>query len=158
MDLKRSFLGQFTCDKRPKRTFAFSIVIAALTLSPIPLAAKPVTDLAVEWKGMATVTAFGTHSKLHPLNSVNSEKTNKPFGWNAYEEGRTLQVIKQQGRHVEFALITPRGTRAVFVGTMSADGKQLHAADSVRSLILTREGDRLSGCGTVRGGEGSFEN
>ena len=41
---------------------------------------------------------------------------------------------------------------------MSADGKQLHAADSVRSLILTREGDRLSGCGTVRGGEGSFEN
>ena len=141
-----------------RRTSAFSILIAFLALSPSPSPAKPVADLAIEWKGTATVTAFGTHSKLHPLHSTSSEKANRPAGWNAYQEGRTLQIVKQQGRHVEFALISPRGTRALFVGTLSADGKQLHAADNVRSLMLTREGNFFSGCGTVRGGDGTFEN
>jgi hypothetical protein len=136
----------------------FSILISLLSLSPVPSMAKPVTDLAAEWKGMATVTAFGVHSKLHPLHGVSSDKANKPSGWNAYEEERTLKIIKQRGRHVEFALISPRGTSSLFVGTLSGDGKQLMAADRYRSLMLTREGNRLSGCGTVRGGEGSFEN
>ena len=136
----------------------FSTLMAFLALSPISTTAKPLTDLPVEWKGTAAVTSFGLHSRLHPLHGVGSDKATKPSGWNAYEEARTLKIIKQQGRHVEFALITPRGTSTLFVGTLSADGKQLLAADSFRSLMLTREGNHFSGCGTVRGGEGSFEN
>lgn len=140
------------------RTPAFSVLIAFLALCPHPSPAQPIANLAVEWKGTATVTAFGTHSKLHPLHSAGPGKANKPAGWNAYQEDRTLKIIKQQGRHVEFAIILPRGARALFVGTFSADGKQLHAVDSVRSLMLTREGNRFSGRGTVRSSEGSFEN
>jgi hypothetical protein len=98
------------------------------------------------------------HSKLHPLYGVASEKAAKPSGWNAYEEVRTMKITRQQGRHVEFALITPRGTSTLLVGTLSADGKRLFGADNFRSLMLAREENRFSGCGTVRGGEGSFEN
>jgi len=156
--LKTSFSMAELVLRLPRRSSIFLILISFLALSPVPSRAKPVTDLAIEWKGMATVTAFGMHSKFHPLYGVASEKANKPSGWNAYEEERTLKIIKQQGRHVEFALISPRGISSLFVGTLSADGKQLVAADSFRSLTLTREGNRFSGCGTVRGGEGSFEN
>jgi hypothetical protein len=132
--------------------------MAFLALSPISTTAKPRTDLPVEWKGTVTVTSFGTHSKLHPLQGVGSEKASKPLKWNVYEEARTLKIVRQQGRHVEFELITPRETSALLVGTLSADGKQLFAADSFRSLLLTREENRLSGCGTVRGGDGSFKH
>ena len=139
-------------------TSVFSLLMAFLALSPISTPAKPWRDLPVEWKGTATITSFGVHSKLHPLHGVGSEKATKPSGWNAYEEGRTLKIVRQQGRHVEFVIITPRGTSALFVGTFSGDGKQLIAADGFRTLMFTREGNRLSGCGTVRGGEGDFEN
>ena len=142
----------------PRMTSLISILMAALALSPISTTAKPLTDLPVEWKGTATVTSFGMHSKLHPLYGVASEKAAKPSGWNAYEEVRTMKITRQQGRHVEFALITPRGTSTLLVGTLSADGKRLFGADNFRSLMLAREENRFSGCGTVRGGEGSFEN
>ena len=55
-------------------------------------------------------------------------------------------------------LISPRGYRQVMVGTLSADGKLLQVVDSTRDFSLSVNGDKLSGCGSIHGIGGTFEN
>lgn len=138
--------------------FAFAGIYGLLLSGPQPISAQTAATFPREWKGIATVTAMGVHNPHHPLHRTNTGQSQTPPSWNSYQEARTLQVLRQQGRHLELALISPRGNRAFLNGTLSADGRQLQVVDSIRSITLARQGNQLSGCGAVRGSDGTFDH
>lgn len=131
---------------------------SAVIAAPLPSFSLPAPALRSEWKGMATVTAVGAPTRLHPQHKSNLPAGNPATSWNAYHEMRTLQIVRQQGRHLEIALTSPRGYRRLMLGTLSADGRQLRIVDSTRDFSLTIDGDRMSGCGSVRGGDGTYDH
>jgi hypothetical protein len=132
-------------------------IISTVGLLPMSSLAQSIPVLRTEWKGIATVTAVGAPTPIHPHNKANVAPGDAVTSWNAYQEVRSLQVIKQQGRHMELALISPRGYRRLMLGTLSVDGKQLQVVDATRDFLLSIDGDKMSGCGSVRGDDGSFE-
>lgn len=133
-------------------------LVSTVAMASIPSVAQAVPVLSKEWKGIATVTAMGAPTQLHPQHASNLTTGKAPITWNAYEETRTLQIIRQQGRHLELALTSPRGYRRLMLGTLSADGRQLQIVDSTRDFSMTIAGDTMSGCGSVRGGDGTFDH
>jgi len=133
-------------------------LVSSVAMAPIPSRAQNIPILKKEWKGASTATIVGTPTPFHPKHKANIGRANPPTGFNAFQEARTLEILSQHGRHLQMALISPRGYRQVMVGTLSADGKTLQVVDSTRELSLFVNGDQLSGCGSVRGIGGTFEN
>ncbi len=133
-------------------------LVSSVVMAPIPSRAQSIPVLKKEWQGTSTATVVGAATPFHPRHKANIGAANPPTDWNAFQEARTLNILKQQGRHLEMALISPRGYRQVMVGTLSADGKLLQVVDSTRDLSLSVNGDKLSGCGSVRGIGGTFEH
>lgn len=133
-------------------------LVSSVAMAPIPSRAQSIPVLKKEWQGTSTATVVGAATPFHPRHKANIGAANPPTDWNAFQEARTLHILKQQGRHLEMVLISPRGYRQVMVGTLSADGKLLQVVDSTRDFSLSVNSDKLSGCGSVRGIGGTFEN
>ena len=132
---------------------------ASLSFSLLaPSIAAEAIKLPREWKGTATVTAYGVHTQMHPKHRVNAPSDQASNGWNNYVEARTLRVVNQVGRHVELLLISPRGNQAPMLGTLSADSRELQIVDGIRSFSLYISGKNLSGCGVARGSDGNFQH
>lgn len=104
-------------------------------LIPMASMAQSIPVLRTEWKGIATVTAMGAPTQIHPWHQANVVSGDAITTWNAYQELRSLQVLKQQGRHIQLALVSPRGYQRLMLGTLSTDGKQLRVVDVTRDFF-----------------------
>ena len=106
---------------------------------------------------MVSSTSMGATWKGHPKHADNVEDKNKALDWNFYEAPRTLTVLRQEGRHLELLLKTPKAELPYpSVGTLSADGKQIAITSKHQKTILNISGNTLSGCGISRGNNGTF--
>ena len=116
-----------------------------------PAPPENIPTLPKEWRGTLTNTSIGAQTPNNPNH------TKAPKGWNIVDEARTLTVLRQEGRHLEFLLKSPRGEWK-YIGTLSQDGKQLQMASKIHDLPMTVSGNTMSGCGSARGGDGSFSH
>ena len=121
------------------------------------MVAQTIPTLSKEYVGASTTTSIGAHSSFNPNHHTNvgSEKAVK--GWNIYSGPSTLSIVRQEGRHVEMLNKNSRG-ELTWIGTLSSDGKQIAVAAQAAQMIFTVSEDLISGCGTVRGRDGSFEH
>ena len=128
------------------------------TTSSAPLAAAPaVPTLSKEWTGRVTATAIGAQNKHQPLHEAHVGADNAAKDYTNYDEVRTLTIIRQEGRHVE-ALFKSRRSESLFVGTLSADGKQLMFATPTSYLDVSLSEGKMLACSSGRGMDGSFEH
>lgn len=116
-----------------------------------PVISQNIPILPKEWRGILTNTSIGAQTPNNPNHAK------APKGWNVVDEARTLTVLRQEGRHLEFLLKSPRGEWK-YIGTLSQDGKQLQMASKIHDLPMTLSGNTMSGCGSARGGDGSFSH
>ncbi|CAN1491896.1 hypothetical protein MCEZE4_00230 [Burkholderiaceae bacterium] len=128
-------------------SFSFSICTVAQTIPALPK----------EWKGTITATAIGANQKMSPNHHENIGKDKSAKGWNTYSESRTLKIVRQEGRHLEILFKSSRGEQ-IWAGTLSKDGKQVMLASKNASYLFSISADTLSGCGTSRGMDGSFDH
>ncbi len=128
---------------------AYCINLTAGTTPPALTQSVPV--LPKEWRGTLTNTSIGAQTPNNPNHAK------APKGWNIVDETRTLTVLRQEGRHLEFLLKSPRGEWK-YIGTLSQDGKQLQLTSKIHDLPMTLSGNAMSGCGSARGGGGSFSH
>ena len=98
-----------------------------------------------------------TNTSIGAQTPNNPNHAKAPKGWNIADEARTLTVLRQEGRHLEFLLKSPRGEWK-YIGTLSQDGKQLQMASKIHDLPMTVSGNTMSGCGSARGGDGTFSH
>ena len=128
---------------------AFCLDFIAGTSPSVPPQDAP--TLPKEWRGTLTNTSIGAQTPNNPNHAK------APKGWNIVDEARTLTVLRQEGRHLEFLLKSPRGEWK-YIGTLSQDGKQLQMASKIHDLPMTISGSTMSGCGSARGGDGTFSH
>ena len=128
---------------------AFCLDFIAGTSPPAPPQDAPI--LPKEWRGTLTNTSIGAQTPNNPNHAK------APKGWNIVDEARTLTVLRQEGRHLEFLLKSPRGEWK-YIGTLAQDGKQLQMASKIHDLPMTVSGNTMSGCGSARGGDGTFSH
>lgn len=134
------------------------ILIALTLVGSLTLAhAQSIPTLPKEWTGTITVSSVGTPIKHQPGHEGNVGKEKSPKGVHFFTDPRTLTLVRQQGRHVEFIHSSGRFSSPE-VGVISADGKQLMVIAKGYSTLMTISGDKLSGCGTTRGNDGTFEH
>ena len=115
------------------------------------VASQDAPTLPKEWRGTLTNTSIGAQTPNNPNHAK------APKGWNIVDEARTLTVLRQEGRHLEFLLKSPRGEWK-YIGTLSQDGKQLQMASKIHDLPMIVSGNTMSGCGSARGGDGTFSH
>lgn len=143
--------------KRTARNLAALLVAAAL-LTPQISQAKSTPVLAKEWNGTLTLTSIGATSVHNPTHKSNREGGQEaPPTWNSYVQPRKVIITKQEGRHIEFTVRGPR-VDSFWIGTLSADGKEITYASKHGAGSAKIEGDRMHGCGTSRGIDGNFEH
>ena len=134
-----------------KKFFLFLIasVFSGSTLSQtIPILSK-------EWTGVLTLTSMGSTTMNNP--NYKSSENNNNQDWNSYTQPRKLTIKKQEGRSLEILVRGPR-VESVWVGTLSADGKEIVLAGKHASGLLKIVGNQMHGCGTSRGMDGNFEH
>ena len=117
--------------------------------------AQSIPVLPKEWKGTVTATSMGATNHHNPNHHTLVGKDKAPTGWNVYEEVRTLTIIRQEGRHLEAIMKSPRGHENQLIGTLSKDGKQIQFATKGGNILVSLSGDTLSACGTARGTDGA---
>jgi len=132
------------------------IFLAAMLTSSISMA-QTIPTLAKEWTGTITVSSIGAPIKHHPGHESHVGKDKSPQGVNFFSEPRTLTVVKQEGRHVEFIHKSARFSNTE-VGVISADGKKVIISAKGYSVLMEINGDQFSGCGTTRGNDGTFDH
>ena len=125
--------------------FGFSASILAQT------AALP--QLPKNWSGLVSVTSMGNTYQT----KINGAPKNDVMSFNAFDIPATITILKQEGRHLEF-LYRSANYESRYVGTLSMDGKQIQIAYQQGSGIYILEGNKLSGCGSGRGGKGTFKD
>jgi hypothetical protein len=145
--------GTFTHWFNNYKSFCIDLAVGATP----PVLTQNIPVLPKEWRGMVSSTSMGATWKGHPKHADNVEDKNKALDWNFYEAPRTLTVLRQEGRHLELLLKTPKAELPYpSVGTLSADGKQIAITSKHQKTILTVSGNTLSGCGISRGNDGTF--
>jgi len=133
------------------------LLVIALSFASAALA-QSIPVLPKEWKGTMTATSMGATNNHNPNHHTLVGKDKAPTGWNVYEEVRTLTITRQEGRHLEAIMKSPRGHEKQLIGTLSKDGKQIQITSKHGAILVSLSGDTLSGCGTGRGSDGSFEH
>ena len=114
--------------------------------------------LPKEWKGTVTTTGVGATNHRSPNHNDHVGKEKHVPGWNIHEEAITLTITRQEGRHLEAVMKSPRGHERWLIGAFSADGKQIQAATRGGACIFTLSGDTLSASGSGRGSDGDFDH
>jgi hypothetical protein len=134
------------------------LIFASISLSFCAATfAQTIPTLPKEWKGTSTTTSIGAHSSFNPNHPSNVGADKSAKGWNIYNNPSTLTITRQEGRHVEMVNKNSRG-ELVWVGTLSADGKQIAVAAKAAQMLFTVSKNTISGCGTVRGRDGTFDH
>ena len=93
--------------------------------------------LPKEWKGTVTTTSVGATTQQSPNHHHHRSKEKHIPGWNTYEETRTLTITRQEGRHLEVVMKSSRGHDYWWIGTLSADGKQIQVATRGGAFLFT---------------------
>ena len=123
--------------------------------SPVASSKQALATLPKVWTGVIAATSIGDPSK-HNLNiDANGGKEKAVKGWSAYDGLRTMTIIRQQGRHIEFLWKSPN-LEDKWIGMLSADGKQMQITNQYASGLWRIDGDRISGCATGSGSKGTF--
>ena len=117
--------------------------------------AADIEMLPIEWVGVwswSKIGAFSTHHEnFDPqADAVISE-------WNTIEEPFTLRILRQSGRHLQIALISPQAESAV-VGMLSRDGSVLAITSPHGSYLLNISQDSMTGTGHARSHESNLEH
>lgn len=130
---------------------AFALVLIYIT----PAHSQTYPTLPKNWTGSVAIASIGSTSKLRQDYKTNSGKT-----WSTIEEPRTLRITQQSGRFLEMKLSTPRDKDAkVWAGVISQDGQKLYVTSPTATITFDiKEGNKLSGCGSVRGDNGTYEH
>lgn len=143
--------------KRTARNLV-ALLSATVLLTPQISYAQNVPMLAKEWNGTLTLTSIGAtsiHNPTHKMHRDDGQET--PLTWNSYVQPRKVVITKQDGRHIEFTVKGPR-VDSFWIGTLSADGKEIVYASKHGSGTAKIQGDRMTGCGASRGIDGNFEH
>jgi hypothetical protein len=144
--------GTFTHWFNNYKSFCIDLAVGATP----PVLPQNIPVLPKQWQGLVTTTSMGATWKGNPKHADDVGDKNKALDWNFYEAPRTLTVLRQEGRHLELLLKTPKAEPNRFVGTLSADGKQIAVRSKHFKTILNVSGNTLSGCGNTRGNDGTF--
>lgn len=127
-------------------------------LGPLAVQAQNTPILAKEWNGTLTLTSIGATSVHNPMHKTNrSDGQSAQPTWNSYVQPRKITITKQEGRNLEFVVKGPK-VESLWVGTLSADGKEIVYASKHGAGSLKIQGNKMSGCGTSRGIDGNFEH
>lgn len=128
----------------------FMLLVLGSTFS-FSVFSQTVPSLPKEWKGEVSATSIGVvHNAANPNVSAQA--------WNTYDESRTINITRQEGRHLELEIKNPRGAVRL-IGTISKSGKQMVVADQGGgSFTFEISGRSLSGCGVSRGNSGTFDS
>lgn len=114
--------------------------------------------LAKEWSGTLTLTSIGATSVHNPTHQANrSDSEEETPAWNSYVQHRKIIITKQEGRHIAFTVKGP-SVDSFWVGTLSADGKEVVYSSKHGAGTGKIEGDRMTGSGHSRGIDGNFEH
>ena len=124
--------------------------------TPTPTSSQNVPVLAKVWTGILSATNIGIPT-LHDQNHEANVNKVKPIDGltNHDETPRTIKIIRQEGRHIEFLYISPRA-KTKFVGMLSVDGKQMQVTSGYSMGIWSVTADKISGCAFSRGMDGTF--
>jgi len=112
-----------------------------------------IPQLPKNWSGIVSVTSMGNTYQT----KINEPSKDGVMPFNAFDIAATITIIKQEGRHLEL-LYRSANYESRYVGTLSMDGKQIQIAYQQGSGAYTLEGNKLSGCGSGRGGKGTFKD
>ena len=123
--------------------------------TPVAPSTQVVATLPKVWTGLIAGTAMGDVSKHNPNHEANIGKDKASNGWNSYEGPRSLTIIRQEGRHIEFLWKSPH-LEDKWIGMLSADGKQMQVTSKNASGLWSIAGDQISGCNSSRGANGTF--
>lgn len=112
-----------------------------------------IPQLPKNWSGLVSVTSMGNTYQTK-TNGVPKDGV-MPF--NSFDIAATITILKQDGRHLEL-LYRSANYESRYVGTISMDGKHIQIAYQQGSGSYSLEGNKLSGCGSGRGGKGTFKD
>jgi hypothetical protein len=112
-------------------------------------------ELPKVWQGFVTVTSIGAQDRHNPRHEGNVGKDKAITGWNTYQIPFTLTVLRQEGRHLQLSYQSEH-IQTDDIGTLSADGKQLQIAFINGTGVYEINGNKMTGCGSTRGGKGNF--
>jgi hypothetical protein len=132
-------------------TVLFSLGFSLSTL------AQTVPILPKEWSGTASVTSYGAVTQHNPSYEDIKNRGQATDNWNFYEGKRALTIVRQQGRHLELLYKSPKYEEKM-IGTIFDGGKKIQVTSKDSSSLWTIENNKIEGCGTGRGGQGTFEN
>jgi len=135
----------------------FAISAFAQSTSPTASTSVSVPILPKVWTGVAGDTSNGAISRKNPLHYLHVGKDKEVKGWNVYDGPASITILRQEGRHLELQFKNPK-FQINEVGTLSADGKQIQIASKEASGLFTIDGNKITGCGSSAGTNGSFSH
>lgn len=112
-----------------------------------------IPQLPKNWSGLVSVTSMGNTYQT----KINGAPNEGVMPFNAFDIPATITILKQEGRHLVL-LYRSANYESRYVGTLSMDGKQIQIAYQQGSGSYSLEGNKLSGCGSGRGGKGTFKD
>ena len=112
-----------------------------------------IPQLPKNWSGLVSVTSMGNTYQTN----INKASKDGVMPFNSFDIAATITILKQDGRHLEL-LYRSANYESRYVGTLSIDGKQIQIAYQQGSGSYTLEGNKLTGCGSGRGGKGTFKD
>lgn len=119
--------------------------------------AQNIPELPKHWKGISTGTSVGVTIGHNPNNPSSPDKGKQGSEFNTFEVPGTLEVIQQKGRHLDLIFQSAYG-KTQYIGTISADGKQIQLVSFHSSALFHLENNKIHGCGHSRGSNGTFEH
>ena len=117
--------------------------------------ADDIEMLATEWVGVWSWSKIGAFSSHHENFAAQDDAVISE--WNTIEEPFSLRILRQSGRHLQIALISPHAESAV-VGMLSRDGSVLAITSSHGSYLLNISQDSMTGTAHARSHEPNLEH
>ena len=117
--------------------------------------AEEIITLPTEWVGVLSWSKIGAFSTHHENFAPHDDAVISE--WNTVEEPFTLRILRQSGRHLQIALISPQAESAV-VGMLSRDGSVLAITSPHGSYLLNISQDSMTGTGHARSHESNLEH
>lgn len=120
--------------------------------------AESYPTLSKNWTGSVAIATIGIPSHVISHHARGDGVEVEPKEWRIIEEQRTLRVVQQKGRFVEMILTTPREATRRWTGVLFQGGKKLQVATPSGSYVFDVNANSISGCGTVRGDNGTYDH
>jgi hypothetical protein len=114
--------------------------------------AQVVAILPKVWTGFISGASNAATNKPDSQHNTNSEKP-----WDTFDAPRTLNILRQEGRHIEL-LWKSATASGKWIGMISQNGKELQIDSKYGSVLLNISGEQMSGCGLDRGNKSAFHD